>query len=88
MVNSNWKEKELTHHLVPLPEFHCFVFAEGEEEDEEGEGMNTQMLDHLQKISVHYLQQVCFAYYRANASHEHRQFGYSYYRQKNNLMPR
>lgn len=59
MVNSNWKEKELPHHLVPLPEFHCFVFAEGEEEDEEGEGMNTQMLDHLQKISVHYLQQVC-----------------------------
>lgn len=26
---------------------------------EEGGGMNIQMLDHLQKISVHYLQQVC-----------------------------
>lgn len=23
-----------------------------------------------------------FAYYKANASHEHQQFGYSYYRQK------
>lgn len=38
--------------------------------------MDTQRLDRLQRISIHYLQQVS-AYYKANASHEHQQFEYS-----------
>lgn len=44
--------------------------------------MNTQMLDHLQKISVHYLQQVCLLITGLMHHMNIRQFGYSYYRQK------
>lgn len=88
MVNSNWKEKELPHHLVPLPEFHCFVFAEGGRGGWGGGGHEHTDVRPSTEDQCTLFTASLFAYYRANASHEHRQFGYSYYRQKNNLMPR
>lgn len=72
------EREELPHYSVPCLNFIVLFWGGGEGmEEHEHTDVRPSTEDQCTLFTTH-----LFAYYRANASHEHQQFGYSYYRQK------